>query len=170
MQTLTATTAAVSSNGRFVVVADGNGLGEIFDLESSGTVTLAVGDARRVDVKFLFADQAGVLAEHVAPYDYGESDDGLFHNRVVLRDPDTGALLGEWDDPLGSPAQSHGYLTMELVGEDTLLTHRENGSVGIWRIGVEDWLRDLCALGGELTGAERQRYLVGVQIGSVCGA
>lgn len=56
-----------------------------------------------------------------------------------------------------------------LVDKDTLLTHRYDGSVGMWRIGVDDWLRDLCALGGELTGAERQRYLGDVQIGSVCG-
>ncbi|HEU0089332.1 MAG TPA: WD40 repeat domain-containing protein [Pseudonocardiaceae bacterium] len=164
-------TGAVSADGRFAVAADANGGGQIIDLGDSATpIDLAIGDARREMGEFLFADDADLLVEQVSPYDYGESSDGLFHKRLLFRDRGTGSLLGEWEDPFGEPDQHSGFLTMELAGGDTLLTNREDGTIGMWKLGTDDWLRELCALGGEMTGDERQRYLLGLQVTPVCGA
>lgn len=154
--------AAISSEGRYAAIVNAQG-GYIIDLKGDQRITFAANQGRGSLTAFAFTGHDSILVQHVLP----QREEDTLRNRLTFWDRASGDLIGEWEEPLAAAVSDSISFQLVAIG-DNALTIRPDGAIAVWKAEPKSWARALCALVGEPSNDERQRYLDRISVGPLC--
>jgi hypothetical protein len=160
------TALAVSPDAKYLVVGSEKFEAEVIVLDTRKRISLAGGKGTGdwLGTEYSFVGTTGLIVQQVTP----DRDANEMRNRLQLWHADSGALLGEWQDPtrLDFPGQQEHDVV--VAGGHLALTVRADGGIAAWELSPESWADSLCGTFGDLDAAQQARYQPSGQQGSVC--
>jgi WD40 repeat protein len=137
----------------------------IVDMATGVETPLTGGDGFYSDITSVVTAD-GTVVRHTTPTRDATSD---IRNTLLVWNAAAGQLIGQWPEPMA--AQYLGQQDTQLVdiGDGRVATVRPDGTVALWSVGPSAWVRELCALAGEPSDAEKATYLGSVPPPRVCG-
>jgi hypothetical protein len=142
---------AVDATGRILAFDS-----SLLDLASGAQTPLSGGNGYSSGTSSTFVNHGALLARTAQPTRWAT---GSIRTRLMLWHTAQGRLIGEWIEPASFAGLGPADAPLARIDDDRVATFRPNGSVAVWDVGPELWLRRLCDLAGPLDEVSRQSQL-----------
>lgn len=77
----------------------------------------------------------------------------------MVWDSAQGRLIGQWPEPASFTGLRPAQAPLTRTDDTHVATYRPDGSIAVWDVGPESWVRRECGLAGELDEPSRRGYL-----------